>query len=632
MTDFLSKEPQTKIRKFSTEPANNVPSDIPASIESLDKTRQGPAKLIHRGLDAAMTVAEKSGVFKLTNGVSAEQKSLQLSLEIERAVFDTHSKESYITQAKTLGFNLKANQELCNRLLSGSLTPSKLATMTGDEMQTKEMQQEMAEMQARNEKQSIMVTDDQPRIRRTHKGDELIEDGFAEAGAETAASNSNRRRSMLDPNGLMASRSRENSVGDGNDPPVSIDAYRSNDDIRGQVAPKAPISIDTQTPPALRKSSSQTKDFDLNKVFSSVKSPTIVQPARRPSGPGPAPSRQGPGEDPEIDKLLADDNGPESPPYSPSQYDADPSIVWRGTLNMNSVASFSASAKHVAGADLSKKGTGVVSWSSLIPKDLNVAGRIDLDKANEYLCGLRYSNPTDIVVVNLTPSGEIAEQDFTKIYEYFHSKNRYGVIGNKGFANVRDTYLIPVPPGTGNIPEFMQAFEHNTFPENRTEASLLVVLVVRIEQLPRSDLPVQYDGTGTPAPYGHPQRQMSMSSQGPNMSPMAPQGGFNSPTTPVPQQHPQTGIATHYTPTEAYRAREDAQRRGEATALEILGPLFHAPTMSFLLPQAHLMHPQEWRVIREIFEADVRAQGDLQHLSTILEQRNRATTAPPPPR
>jgi len=56
-------------------------------------------------------------------------------------------------------------------------------------------------------------------------------------------------------------------------------------------------------------------------------------------------------------------------------------------------------------------------------------------KRPKYLCSLRYSSKTDIAVVSLSPAGgDAAQQEFRQLFDYFHSKNRYGVVGSKTLA------------------------------------------------------------------------------------------------------------------------------------------------------------------------------------------------------
>ncbi|PHH67538.1 hypothetical protein CDD83_6532 [Cordyceps sp. RAO-2017] len=192
----------------------------------------------------------------------------------------------------------------------------------------------------------------------------------------------------------------------------------------------------------------------------------------------PALNTNGPGFDPDVDRMLEDDN--ESPPYSPTEEAQDPDVVWRGSLAMSSIADFPANAKHVGGANFASFGP----WSRLIPKRMTVAGRIPQQSAIEYLCSLRYSNLTDIVVVSITPASAGSRPEFSKLVDYFISKNRYGVVGNKVAGNVRDTYLVPVPAGEDGHPEFMLNLVDNYIPKSRAEPMLLAQQQQQQQQQP----------------------------------------------------------------------------------------------------------------------------------------------------
>jgi hypothetical protein len=613
----LPQEPQSKVRRVTQSTPKSPTNALVSKIIDLESDRQGGAKLIHKALVASIPEATKTKVYTYSAGETLESKSERLAIEVEDAVYQTHpDKNSYSKQARALFNNIKHNQELCNGLLTKTLLPSHLAVMTTDDMASKELKRETAEMKARSDKQAIMVTEDGPRVRRTHKGDEIIEgDGFA-VPAEVTTSTTTRRRFSSDPNAEVSPRSREGSAAkDEIELPGDIDSYRSREE---HGIPKQPLSIETKHQNQPRKQSSHG-DFDINKVFSSVQqSPTGGSPshARRPSTN--APPAGGPGFDPEIDKLLADEDGNESPPYSPAEYDSDPSIVWRGVVTMDSIAKFPAVAKHVGGADLTRSSTPL-PWSDILQKELRIAGRIDQEKANEYLCSLRYSPPTDVVIVNVSPTGEAAARGFKEMFDYFHSKSRYGVLTNKGVGNIRDTYLVPIAPSPASLPDFIVNLEGHKLPENRSEPTIVIALVIRSEWQPEQHRSFDGAADGRSPLQSHPFRQMSMSGTSPQVSPIAAQtptfGGGPPPQSPnPPPQLSQEDL-------QRRQQQKVDQRQGEETAAVILGEFIRAPTVGFLMPQAFQMRALEWEVIRSILESDERARSDLQHLSQVLEIR-----------
>ncbi|RKF60200.1 Transcription factor bye1 [Erysiphe neolycopersici] len=606
-----SKEVQHKVRKLSaTQTPRQDSPQLSLSMKNLDidSTRQGAAKMLLKSLLYSIPQVLKSGTFTLGPNETLELTAEHLAVTVENAVNVTHpDKAAYAKQSRAISSNMKRNLELSEGLLSGKLSPEVLATMCSDDMASKELKKENEKMKARADKQSIIVADDDdgPRVRRTHKGEELVEGDSVTVPSDSTALIT-RRRSLLDANLDLGPLSRETSPSD------KIEVSTASNDVKSHgesiTQPDTQQNLQSQpiVSPSIKKSSSQP-DFDINKVFNSVQSPKISNHRR--ASINNAPPLNGPGEDPEIDQLLEDDVV-ESPPYSPAEHDLDPTIIWRGTVTMDSVANFPALAKQMGGVDITKAMTSIL-WSDVLAKDLKIAGRIDHEKANEYLCSLRYSPPTDLVIVNVSPTGEAYNQAFTDLYDYFQSRNRYGVLTNKGIGNIRDTYLVPVPPSPGKLPDFITNLEGHRIPESRSEPLIVIALVIRNDWQPASENHILQRGVDNvvdkKSPNQSHQRSVSMSGiSGPQMSPI--------------------GAATSITPSKAnfkpdLLQRGIDQRRGEEAAKRILGDYIESPTVAFLMPQAYQMREVEWNVISDILREDERSRHDLQHLSVVLEKR-----------
>lgn len=619
----LTQVQNSKLRRVSANDSTSgdgqytPPADLATAVSELPTARAGPAKALKKSILHVLSTMHQNGTVEIPDDSSAEGMSETYALQIERAVFDTHpatkGQKEYNQQIKSLTFNLKNNPELVDGLVQKAHSPAGLAVMTSEQLASAEMQKQTAEMKAKAEKQSILYTGETgPRVRRTHKGEEVVED-------ESMANTSD----LPIPRGGGARRG-------------------ANTD--GQAIKRESISTDydmAQSPKQDDQRSPSQSKFDISEVFSQVKSPTQAQ-RRRPSAP--VLNTSGPGFDPDVDRLLEDEN--DSPPYSPTEDSTDPDIVWRGSLAMSSIADFQATGKHVGGANFANLG----HWSKLIPKRMAVAGRITEQSAIEYLCSLRYSSLTDIVVVALTPTSPEAQPEFNALVDYFVGKKRYGVVGNKAAGNVRDTYLVPVPPGENNHPEFMLNLVDNFIPKTRTEPMLLAVFVYRNEPLETAQANNGSSASpSTPAigtslnTEGFAQRSNSI--PGPGFSPATPQGSFaGSPSnghtpgqlgTPIPSHlahgrvlppaptPPNASNLTAPPPpfsqmTEAQKLQ--AQQAGQQIAYEILGPFVKVPTVQFLLPQSYQMTRREWEVIKSIYEREPKAHDDLQYLSVLLEK------------
>ncbi|KAI0452978.1 hypothetical protein F5B21DRAFT_481100 [Xylaria acuta] len=634
-------------------PKYSPPNDLPESIQKLEGARKQAAMALQKSLDSAVDQAEKKKLYTLPEGSTKKTISERLAIELERAFQDTHPNTSQnAAQLRTLVFSLKNNVELAARVLNRTLPPPSFVVMTGEELATKELQRENAEMKARADKQSILITDDGPRVRRTHKGEEVVE-------AESFPVVMDEAPSQLRQQGIREA-AKAADTGASASPSTGVGTETASGDGEKPEPPRrsssGPLRINTQP-----SQSPKPADFDLGKVFSSVRSPSVPHQRRASTQVRSA----GPGDDPDVDRLLQDD-GNESPPYSPTE-DIDPDVIWRGPLTMTNVADIPTIAKFVGGADLSK--VRDIPWKDLIPPLLSVCGRIPEEKAVPYLCGLRYNNQIDLVITSLSPARSNNEDDrkqFLSVIEYFRSKKRYGVVGERKLGNVRDTYLVPVPEGNGPIPEPMQNIGDHLIPQVRTEPMLLMVFVVRDEKqtpLPaeqsRSDVQQSQASTPSHATPVPPPRHPSL--PGPTWSPATPQGSFSNSSIPPPQYsqtpipppkipgQPMPPVPVQPRPTPPavptqsnvpppalnqdpnLNSMRAAQAEGEMKARQVLGPLFSSSTVTFLLPHAARMKEGEWNAVRRCLERDPRARDDLQLLSKLLTEEGNARKNGPSP-
>ncbi|KAL5600885.1 hypothetical protein BROUX41_005725 [Berkeleyomyces rouxiae] len=577
----------SKIRKISQSDSASLtkkyvpPTDIASTVNELPDTRQGPVKALMKALSHILNSVMKRGIIELAPGATVESTAERLGLEIERAVFDTHAaQKEYAQQCRTLAFNLKSNEELILRIFRGHLFPNMLAVMTTEELASRELQRENAQMKARADKQAILVDEPTRRVRKTHRGEELIEDDTFLDAEEAPPS----------AGGLTKSKKQDGGV---------------------------PIKKENTSQSPTRP------NFDMNKVYANMKSPSALQQRRMSTNQA---ASNGPGVDHEVDRLLEE----RSPSPQPDEYPPDSNTIWKGNLTMSTLANIQVRATFAGGCNLHK--TQGISWTSLFPKRLEVAGRIDQQKAVEYLCGLRYNDYTDIVVTAITPTAERFKGQFDAAIQYFVSKGRYGVVSDKGVSNIRDTYLVPVVPGHKNLPEFMLNFSDNLLPTNRVEPVLLVVFVYRDESRPQKQqqhTTAVSDGRSNPQSQNSPTPDSRYTHSGGSGAMLL--GTGSAQTLPLIQGQSPTSKSQAYSQAHTYTHpshasltetdRKMKQLEGERLAHEIVGIYLDAPTMKFLLPQAWQMSRREWEVVREVFTADSRTRNDLGHLSRMLEMR-----------
>lgn len=570
-------------------------------------------------------LAQKHKSFVLPLGQSADAFGNKLGLAVEYAMYlnfwgnAAEPSPQYTEKFRTINHNVKANSELRDRLLSGSLSPNELSKMSSQEMASKELQEEMAKMKKDAEKQHVIIQEEGPRIRRTHKGDELVgDDSQTAVGSDSvfAPAPIRRRPSEPDPNAPKQASPTEGSPVS----PVPVDSTENAVNSPPATSTQS-LTVDTNARPApgLEKQPTSAA-FDIHNVWSSVSQPAAD--AQHQQGTPRQQGAQRPVQaDAEIDHLLKDEEPEDEEPYSPTDYTADPNApIWRGKLGMAIVAEFDGVAKHVAGANLSPQ----YPWDQLLPPTLAIEGRIDIDRASEYICGLRYSNTTDVSVVAVTPVNDPdAKIYFDKLFDYFQERKRYGVIGKNPVPAVKDTYVIPLEAGATKKPDFIELLEQCTIEDPVPERMLLLTFVIRSNAEPASAQATplnNLDGgvaasPATPAQQQYPPHvpayPATQTPAGPQASPIP---GYQGPYNGSPA-HPQQGFIP---PPQQYQPPPPTGPVGLEAARQALGELADSPSIGELVKEAPNTGVVEFQIIRELFENMPPSRTDYRMLREML--------------
>ena len=577
--------------------------------------------------------AEKQGAFSLPQGQSVDNFGLRLGLQVEYAVYlnffgkldSGKPSPEYIDKFRAIHHNVKANPSLRDRLLKGELSPNDFSKMTRDDMASKELQEKKAEMIKEAEKQHMLIQEEGPRMRRTHKGEELVEDQSHIAhGTDSAFSAPVRKRpSDIDTSGLKQGSPEAPT-------PQSPAAVELPESISaGSPTMDQPLVIDTNGPASAGPERRSTSNFNIQDVFSGVKAQTPTSRNSEPTVPAvPQQQMQGVQADAEIDQLLKDEEPEDEEPYSPTDYTAD-SHVWHGQMTMAGIASFSGKAKHVAGANLSS----TIPWSHMIPSNLVIEGRIDVDRASEYLCGLRWSQTTDVVVVSVTANEDSESKiQFEKLFRYFTDRKRYGVVAKSNIPTIRDTYVAPLEEKMSKKPDFVELLEYCSIEDPTTERMLLLTFVVKSNNSPSAQqTPRHIDASSMASPIG------ANANNGPGA--MGQHPGFqNSPTPamsfPPPSQLPlyaqsptQTQHAYMPPHNQAHQSPYPPQQQlngptGMDAARQALGDLASAPVVGELLAEAPATGVPEFMVIRQMLENVGAARTDYSILKGLLTAKH----------
>lgn len=608
----------------------------PKDIEEIrNPARKGTASGLIKLFVAETKDAVKSGAYTLPVGMNAEATGTRLALRVEYALYMIKSAGSaepnlaYKDQVKLLLPNVRRNHELRDNVLNGEVSEAQLASMTAAEMASEEQQRQDAEIIKKAEKQHTIIEEQGPRIRRTHKGEEFVNeaDQIAAESTENRASKPRKRESGVDQDG-------DSSM---NDPDVL--SPRETDT-------KLPRLPGSESRTAQRQSSG---NFDISNVWETVQgSPDANNhqfpelPAQRePGGPVQEPAGPGAGDDADIDRLLKDEDA-ESEPYSPKDAADGEGIIWSGVINGNALGRFNARAKYAAGATPDALH---LTWQSLIPRELPISGRIDPAKANEYLCGLQYSTTSDVIVVTVTqPEGSLQDAiEFDRVFKYFKDRKRYGVITQQAEPAIKDIYLIPLDQGD-DLPEMLKLLEEKSIGDENgriVERMLMIPIVIKntelahvananmpptptMQQTPitpyESQAPqgLQFPAQGIQYPH-HPPPPHAIANGTPTPGP-APGQYYASPPPPygAPPPGPQTPIPGY-----------PQGPPPSALAVQILGPLVNAPAVAELLRRVPSVDQPQLEILRDICSANGQAAQDLGTLTAELQRRGEQSAGGP---
>jgi hypothetical protein len=398
-----------------------------------------------------------------------ENRALQIEHHVYVNNFDGGKiTEQYQKRSKSIAFNLKGNASLSDKILCGQLSCERLSHMTTEEMAKKELQEFMQQVRMQSEKHNTLINETGPRIRRTHKGEELVSEDNAPSAQDTLLDSGlviRRPSETIDEAAAHAApmspvvqspaQPTETSI---SPPPVATTSEPPR-------SPSQPSPAEGSAPPAAL----EKKTFNIEKVWRNVESPDTSARPRLPSVSHPPPSApphpQNMNIDKDIDIMLKDDDAgtpPYSPAsdgdhYSPKADHEDDGSMWHGKLEMNGIPDLQVRATLLGGPER----IGSKRWLELIDPVLNIDGRIKYERATEYLCGQKFSKSSTMIIASLTPENAAHQHDFDKLFYYFKSKERYAVVGKNSLECIKDLYIVPVDKDE-KLPDWFSVVDPST--------------------------------------------------------------------------------------------------------------------------------------------------------------------------
>ncbi|XP_012874642.1 PREDICTED: PHD finger protein 3 isoform X1 [Dipodomys ordii] len=397
-----------------------------------------------------------------------EEKATKVATKIEKELFsffrDTDAK--YKNKYRSLMFNLKdpKNNILFKKVLKGEVTPDHLIRMSPEELASKEL----AAWRRRENRHTIeMIEKEQREVERrpitkiTHKGEIEIESDapVKEQEAAMEIQEPSGSKSLEKPEGSEKQKEETDSMSKDTTSQHRQHLFDLNCKICiGRMAPPvddlSPKKVKIVIGVARKHSDNEAESIaDALSSTSNILASEFFEEEKQDSPKAtfsPAPRPEMPGTVEVESTFLARLN-----------------FIWKGFINMPSVAKFVTKAYPVSGSP--------EFLTEDLPDSIQVGGRISPQTVWDYVEKIKASGTKEICVVRFTPVTEEDQISYTLLFAYFSSRKRYGVAANN-MKQVKDMYLIPLG-AADKIPHPLVPFDGPGLEVHRP--NLLLGLIIR---------------------------------------------------------------------------------------------------------------------------------------------------------
>lgn len=239
---------------MNTEPKNVVSNNTTLDlVQDISELKPNARKNVAAGLKKQFVKAisdissPSKRLYRIPDGETADSLGNHYGIHVEHCLFlnycgmPPNMGGAYSDHSKMIHFNISKNPELLLKVLNDVITPDHLSKMDSADMATEEQKQKDAMIQEQNRKQSMAVQDEQKRIRRTHKGEELVDDQYEQFGHETMT-NAAPRYSLQQDETPLRSSSATQSAHRGSDAQSHPPMYNADQGGPTVLSPIAPSS------------------------------------------------------------------------------------------------------------------------------------------------------------------------------------------------------------------------------------------------------------------------------------------------------------------------------------------------------------------------------------------------------
>ncbi|XP_031467030.1 PHD finger protein 3 isoform X2 [Phasianus colchicus] len=455
----VHEKQEIRKKKIEKGPISAHLPTVPASKPSADQIRHSVKQslkeiLMKRLTDSSLKIPE--------------ERAAKVATRIERELFsffrDTDSK--YKNKYRSLMFNLKdpKNNILFKKVLKGEVTPDHLIKMSPEELASKEL---AAWRQRENRHTIEMIEKEQREVERrpitkiTHKGEIEIESETPMKEQEVME--------IQEPNMMKLHEKSEEAEKDkeGNESasPDTTSQHKNHlFDLNckiciGRMAPPTDDDLSAKKVKVSVGVARKQSDNEAESIADALSSTSCIL----------------------ASELLEDDKQDSSKSPFPtlpksetpgtveceSLFLARLNFIWKGFINMPSVAKFVIKAYPVSGS--------FEYLTEDLPDSIQVGGRISPHTVWEYVEKIKASGTKEICVVRFTPVTEEDQISYALLFAYFSSRKRYGVAANN-MKQVKDLYLIPLG-SSDKVPHHLVPFDGPGIEIHRP--NLLLGLIIR---------------------------------------------------------------------------------------------------------------------------------------------------------
>ncbi|KAI3357554.1 hypothetical protein L3Q82_015971, partial [Scortum barcoo] len=165
-----------------------------------------------------------------------------------------------------------------------------------------------------------------------------------------------------------------------------------------------------------------------------------------------------------------------------AQFIAKQDILWKGFLNMLSVAKFVTKGYLVSGSAENLKAD--------LPDTIQIGGRIMPETVWDYVAKLKTSVTKassrysicffELCVIRFHPATEEEEVAYVSLFSYFSSRGRFGVVANSS-RSIKDVYLVPLS-AKEPVPSILQPLEGPGLEKNRPNLLLGLAIIQKAKR------------------------------------------------------------------------------------------------------------------------------------------------------